>query len=175
MKSSQITSTLVLAITLTIFGWHYQLSLVFLWIGLFLGNFLYHLDHLIYCLIQAPYEFTAQRIKRMIEQKQFRQSLDLLTGTEEERKRTIFHSVVFQVMLVVACFLILTSSSSLLGKGMLLGLLLHSLVEQGRVLVRKETINDWFWQIKSEIPQTTQVIYFFSLVFISLIFILFFF
>lgn len=175
MKSSQITSTLILAIVLTILGWQLKFSLVFLWIGLFLGNFLYHLDHLIYCLIQAPYEFTAQRIKRMIEQKQYRQSLDLLMGSEGERKKTIFHSVVFQVGLVVACFLILTSSSSLLGKGMVMGLLLHSLVEQGSALVKRETIDDWFWQIKAQIPQTTQAIYFFSLVFISSIFILFFF
>jgi hypothetical protein len=175
MKSSQITSTIILGIILTILGWHYQFSLIFFWIGLFFGNFLYHLDHLIYCLIQAPYEFTPQRIKRMIEQKQFHQSLDLLTGTEGERKRTIFHSVVFQAMLVVACFLILTSSSSLLGKGMLMGLLLHSLVEQGRSIVKKETINDWFWQIKTEVSSTIQTLYSLGLVFIFLIFIFFFF
>jgi hypothetical protein len=175
MKSSQITSTIILAVILTILGLHYQFSLIYLWIGLFFGNFLYHLDHLIYCLIEAPYEFTAQRIKRMIEQKQFRQGLDLLTGTEGDRKRTIFHSVVFQAGLVVACFLILTSSSSLVGKGMVIGLLLHSLVEQGRSLARKEAISDWFWQIKTEVSSTTQTLYFLSLVILFLIFIFFFF
>ena len=175
MKSSQITSTLVLAIILTVLGWQLKFSLVFLWIGLFLGNFLYHLDHLIYCLIQAPYEFTPQRVKRLLEQKQYRQSLELLMTSEQERKKTIFHSVVFQVGLVVACFLILTSSSSLIGKGMLIGLFLHGLVEQGTALARKETISDWFWQIKREIPQTTQIIYFIFLSVVFLVFIFFFF
>lgn len=136
---------------------------------MFLGFFLYHLDHLIYCLFGSPYELSSQRVKSYFDQKLWQQAFRVLNQTESERTKTIFHSVVFQMALVLAGFFVLTSSSSLLGKGVILGLLFHSILDQGLNLIRKQGIGDWFWQIKTAVPERMQKTYFFFILIVFLL------
>jgi len=146
---------------MALFHFRYGGPLILLGFGLLAGFCLYHLDHLIYCLFQAPHELSSQRIMSYFRQKAWKQALAVVNQTESERTRTIFHSVVFQVALVVAGFFVLTSSTGLLGKGMVLGLLFHSVFDQGTRLVKKESLDSWFWQIKTAVPENIQKTYFF--------------
>lgn len=161
MRRPQLFITLLLALLISALHWQLKFSLVFLWIGLFFGSFLYHLDHLIYCFLQAPHELSSQRIISYFRQKAWKQALSVASQTESERSRTIFHSVVFQVALILASFFVLTSSTGLLGKGMVLGLLFHSVFDQGVLLINQKSINSWFWQIKALVPENIQKLYFF--------------
>jgi hypothetical protein len=56
--------------------------------------------------------------------------IKLLFDTRGERRKLIFHSAFFQVIFVVLSFLVITSSGSLFGMGLVLAFFLHLLVDQ---------------------------------------------
>lgn len=169
MKKKDLIPILFLIAGMALFHFRYGWFLVLLGIGLLIGFYLYHLDHLIYCFFQAPHELSSQRIMSYFRQKSWKQAFSIASQTENERSRTIFHSVVFQVALILAGFFILTSSTSLLGKGMVLGLLFHSVFDQGLRLVNKENLDSWFWQIQTSVPENIQKLYFFIILVIFVI------
>lgn len=174
MNKRNILAIFLYIIGMAVFHFQYGLLLILLGIGLLLGFILYHLDHLIYCLLQAPHELSSQRIMSYLRQKSWRQALSVVNQTENERSRTIFHSVVFQIALILAGFFVLTSSTSLLGKGIILGLLFHSVLDQGMRLVKKENLDSWFWQIQTVVPENIQKLYFFIILVIFILFSTFF-
>ena len=153
-----IPSLIFLAI-LSLLHWQQRFQLIGLWTGGLIGAFLLDLDHLIYCFWQAPHEFTPQRLKRYFQQGQYKYSLALLFETQKERKKLIFHSVVFQIVLLVAVFFVLTSSSGLLGKGLVLVLFLQTLVSQFDEFLKTGRMDSWFWQVKISLPSNFQALY----------------
>ncbi|MDP3955281.1 MAG: hypothetical protein Q8Q15_02875 [bacterium] len=147
---------------ITAISWPIQLAWIFFLLGLILGNFILDLDQFIYCYFQAPHEFSSQRLKRFLSLNRFRESLIYTFQTAHERQRTVFHSAFFQVVFLIAVLFVLTSSGSLLGKGLVMGLFLQMLVVQGRELRVEGKMDRWFWNFKS-IP-TPQIQFFFFLV-----------
>jgi hypothetical protein len=170
MEKRTIPLVVFLVLALSFFHWSYGLNLIFFNLGLFLGFLLYDLDHFIYCFWQFPQELTPQRVKYLVNQKQYRQAFFLVWQTRKERTKTIFHSVFFQTILLIVCFLILFSSPSLFGKGIILGLFGHSLMEQGIALAKNETLDNWFWQFREKPATNIQGIYFAFLFLLFLIF-----
>lgn len=163
----------VFLILVSLVHWQLKLSLLFFWLGTILGYCLLFLDQVVYCCFQAPHEFNSQRVRRLFSQKQYREGLILLLQTRGERERVIFHSVFFQVVLLVVCFFVLTSSSSLLGKGLVLGLLFHSLFDQLESFRKEGQINNWFWQFSLAPEKNLQVFYFVFMVLVFIFFALF--
>jgi len=162
-----IPSIIFLAI-LSLLHWQAKWQLIGLWVGGLIGAFLLDLDHLIYCFFQNPHEFTPQRLRRYLQQGQYRFSLKLLFETQKERKRLIFHSVLFQIVLLVTVFFVLTSSSGLLGKGLVLVLFLQSLISQFDEFLKTGKMDSWFWQLKISLSNNFQALY------LLLLFLLFF-
>lgn len=167
---SHLIPALVFLILVSIIHWQLKFSLIFFWLGMFLGSFLLDIDHLLYAYVHAPHELTSQRARRFFEQKRYQEGVILLIETQEERGRMIFHSVLFQLILLILTFFVLTSSASLLGKGACLGMFLHSLVDQGSEFIRNGEIDNWFWQFREKPATNLQAIY---LVVIFLLFIIF--
>lgn len=160
-------------ILVSLLHWQLKLSLLFFWLGAFLGSFLLSLDQVIYCYFQAPHEFTSQRIRRLLQLKRYQEALMLLSQTGEERSKLVFHSVFFQVILLVVSFFVLTSSASLLGKGLVMGIFFQSLLEQGKDFKKKGQIDGWFWQFQGPPEKNLQVFYFVFMVLVFLSFVLF--
>ncbi len=156
---SHLVPTLVFLVLVTLAHWQLNFSLIFFWLGGLFGSLFLDIDHLFYAYLQAPHEFTSQRVKRLFEQKQFKVGMILLFETQEERGRMIFHSVLFQIILLIVCFFVLTSSASLFGKGLVLGMLLHSLTDQGFEFIKNGEIENWFWQFKEKPGINLQAIY----------------
>lgn len=153
---------------LSLLNYPYRLQLVGLWVGGLIGAFLLDFDHLIYCLWQNPHEFTPQRLRRFLELKQYRFALDLLFETQEERKKLIFHSILFQLILLVMVFFVLSSSAGLIGKGLVLVLFLQTLRSQFEEFLRTGQMDSWFWQLRLDLPNNFQALY------LLLIFLIFF-
>jgi len=160
--------TIIFLAILSLLHWQEKWQLIGLWAGGFIGAFLLDLDHLIYCFFQNPHEFTPQRLRRYLQQGQYKYSLALLFETQKERERLIFHSLLFQVVLLVAVFFVLTSSAGLLGKGLVLVLFLQSLISQFNEFLKTGKMDSWFWQVKISLPSNFQALY---LLLIFLIFI----
>lgn len=125
------------------FSWTY----LALWIGGALGTILPDLDHLIYIYFLSPMDLTSQRVARSLERKEFLSSLSLLYITRRERTKLIFHTVFFQLIFLVLTIFVITSSTSLLGKGLVLGFSIHLLVDQLVDLLEAGNLDSWFRNI----------------------------
>lgn len=113
-------------------------------IGGLVGMFLPDIDHLIYALYLRPQELTSQRISQKISSKQLIGAVKLLYSTRDERVILIFHTAFFQALFVVFAFLIVTSSGSALGKGIVLSFLLHLFVDAVTDLRVRNNTSRWF-------------------------------
>lgn len=103
-----------------------------LWLGGILGLFLPDLDHLVYVFFLAPQELTSQRVVYLIRQKNFRGALRLLFDTRGERTDLVLHSNFAFVVILIFTFWMFTSSGSLLGIGLVLGMVVHLLIDRAQ-------------------------------------------
>ncbi len=117
------------------------------WVGGIVGNFLPELDHFIYIYFLRPHELTSQRVSYMLGRKEILRSLNLLAGTRSERTKLIFHTAGFQLIFLVLTFLVITSSGSLLGRGLVLAFSLHLLIDQVVDLVETGNLDNWFREL----------------------------
>ena len=101
-----------------------------LWLGGALGLFLPDLDHLVYIFFLGPQELTSQRVVYLIRNKNFRGAVSLLFDTRAERGDLVLHSNFAFVVILIFTFWMLTSSGSLLGVGLVLGMVVHLLVDR---------------------------------------------
>jgi hypothetical protein len=115
-----------------------------MWLGGVIGILLPCIDHLLYIYLFRPYELTSQRAKSLLAQKRLKDAVLLLYDTGDERFGPIFHSAFFQIVFLFLTFLILTSSTNIIGKGVVLGVSLHLLVDQLEELLEKGNLDSWF-------------------------------
>lgn len=139
---------------ITLFNRWFSLDYIPFWVGGIIGTLLPDVDHLIYAYVLKPHEVTSQRVASLISQRQVGKTWDLISATRTERKDLIFHSATFQLLFVVFAFLVITSSGSILGSGIVLAFLLHLLIDQVMDLVETGSVNVWFerfpFQLDSE-------------------------
>lgn len=117
------------------------------WIGGVVGTLLPYADHFIYIYLLAPHELTSQRVVSYVAQKKIGSALNLAFVTAEERSKLIFHKAYFQAIFLVLTFWVMTSSGSLLGKGIVLAFSLHLIIDQLEELLRVRNLNSWFREI----------------------------
>jgi len=147
---------------ITLLRWQWQWNLVWLWLGGFMGTFLIDLDHFIYLFFTNPHELTSQRAQRLWEQKQLKELIALTFKTTEERIRLAFHNALFQLILFILCFFVLTSTNNLFGSGLVMGMFLHLLKDEfyewwrGREEKLRERL---FWPVKIDISFQNQRIF----------------
>jgi hypothetical protein len=127
-------------------GWLTYAYLPF-WFGGIIGTILPDLDHIIYTYFLRPHELTSQRVHRLVYEKDLKRTWDLLAATRTERGSLIFHTAYFQMIFLVFAFLVITSSGSLLGKGLVLAFVLHLLLDQFIDLVETGNLDNWFGKV----------------------------
>lgn len=130
-------------------GW-FSLEYLPFWFGGLLGTLLIDVDHLIYIYFLRPHELTSQRVSNLVGKRQIKKMLNLLAVTRSERTNLIFHTAYFQIIFLVFAFLVITSSGSILGRGLVLAGLLHLFVDQVIDYLETGGIQGWF----KELPVT---------------------
>lgn len=115
--------------------------------GIAFGMFLPDVDYLIYVFFLRPTDLSSQRIAQKIQTRSFRSSLALLYETRLERRELIFHSAFFQLIFILFAFLIVSSSGSLFGRGIVLAFLLHLFIDQIADLRYRGNLERWFVRI----------------------------
>lgn len=149
-------------IIITFLRWEWHLNFFWFWTGSLIGIFLINLDHFIYLFFTNPHELTSQRIQRLWEQKRFKELIILASETTEERTRLAFHNAFFQIILFILCFFVLTSTNSLFGIGLVMGMALHLLKDEfyDWLFNKEERLNRWlFWPLKMEVSLQNQRIF----------------
>lgn len=113
-------------------------------IGGFIGVLMPYLDYLIYAYLLNPEDQNSKTAVGMISKKNFSQSIGIFIGNREVQKELLFHKAYFQIIFLVFLFLIVTSSGSLLGRGIVCGFALHLIMDQVMDLMEKKEIDVWF-------------------------------
>jgi hypothetical protein len=100
-----------------------------LWVGGVLGTLLPYADHFIYVYYLAPQELSSQRVISYLKQKQLWLALETMVHTSHERSSLIFHTLLFNAVIAILAFYVVTSSGSLFGTGVVLAFYLHLVVD----------------------------------------------
>ena len=122
---------------------YFSLSYWPFWLGGIVGTLLPDIDHLIYVFFLQPQDLTSQRVNFELQKGEWKKSLGLLYLTRSERMGLIFHTVTFQIIFLILTFLMMSSSSSLFGKGIVLAFSLHLLIDQIVDLTELESFANW--------------------------------
>ncbi len=113
------------------------------WLGGMLGVILPDIDHLIYVYFVKPGDLTSQRVNYLVNKKEIERSVELLYETRNERSALIFHSIFFQIIFLILTFWMISSSSSLFGRGLVLSFALHLSIDQVMDLTDLKSLDNW--------------------------------
>ena len=158
-------STLILFISIFLFRYlnihllSANLSFLPFLAGGIIGTILPDVDHIIYVYYLRPYEVTSQRVMYDVKKGNLRESWNLLAATRSERTNLILHTVTFQLLFLLLSFLVITSSASLLGRGLVIAFLLHLFVDEVVDLRASGNLTNWFKNIPIQLDQTQLSIY----------------
>lgn len=150
-------------------GWFSLLYWPF-WVGGIIGNILVDVDHFIYIYFLRPQELTSRRVGYMFGKRNVRGSLNLLAETRQERKDLIFHTVFFQLIFLVLTFLVVTSTGSILGRGIVLAFSLHLLVDQAIDLMEIGNLNTWLKFLPIRLDEDKHAVYWVGVLLLLLLF-----
>lgn len=157
--------------------WQTQLPVfLILWLGGFVGTMLPDLDQLVYVFFSHPEDYNSLRAKRDLDQGNVKETLTLLADTAGERTKLVFHNALFQVVLVILCFFVLSSTNNIFGKGLVMAMFLHVLKDEVELLrsSNQEFLKRLlFWPIKTEITLDTQKYFIYGSAIIFILFSLF--
>ncbi|MBP7118603.1 hypothetical protein KBA63_00815 [Candidatus Woesebacteria bacterium] len=128
-------------------------------IGGAIAMYLPDIDHLIYALYLRPQELTSQRVAQKLAGRNFSDLFTLLYATRDERRELIFHNIFFQLLFIVFAFLVVTSSGSILGRGIVLSFMLHLFVDQLVDLAGYGTFSRWEKTNMVLVPTSQQKLY----------------
>lgn len=177
MKKNEITTHLAVSffylLALSVLRFKIDLALVFLWLGGLLGTFLLDIDHLLYWFVTHPEKEDSREAKALWQQKGlhgYRELYQLAQKTHYAHDRLIFHSAVFQVILLVLALYVISSGGSVFGSGLIMSVNLHLLKDEWQDYASRGegAVNNWlFWQIRGIPVQKYLKLY---LVVITLIF-----
>jgi len=147
MKKDIIThATFLLSffLVITLIKHWFRLNYLYFWLGGFVGTFLPVFDHVFYVYILRPYEQASIDIRNLLSQRQFKRALSLIYFTKRERIKLILHTAYFQIIFLVLSFLVITSSGSLFGRGLVLAFSLHLFIDEAIDYMEKKDIGNWF-------------------------------
>ena len=147
-----------------------NLSFIPFLIGGLIGTVLPDIDHIIYVYYLRPYEVTSQRVMYDVKKGNLSESWNLLSSTRSERTNLILHTVTFQLLFVLLSFLVISSSGSMLGRGLVLAFLLHLFIDEMIDLKANGNLSNWFRQIPIQLDRMQLNIYLIANLFVILIF-----
>lgn len=157
-------SSFVYLVLITLLGRHFNWEILWFWLGGVIGTFLLDLDHLISIYTT---EFNSERatlVRGEIERKRYKEAFKILILRHKELTQGVFHNALFQIVFLIFCFYILTTSVSLIAKGLVMAAALHLLVDE--MMDFKNFKNWFFWNIKRQIEDKEQKIYLGAVIFL---------
>ncbi len=131
-------------ILITLFKHYFNFGYWPFYVGGLLGVVLPDLDHFLYVYLIRPDDLSSQRINYMVNKKEILKGIEYLYDTRIERRNLIFHSIFFQGIFFIVLFWVLSSSGSLLGRGLALSFMIHLCVDQLIDIKDFGSLNNWY-------------------------------
>lgn len=164
LAKPHLVALLIYLAVVTILGWEFPrtwgmfFDLVGLWIGGVIGLVLLGLDRVIQVYVGRSHEQLSQQVQSYLKKGQWKDALETLLARREEQSNLAFRNGVFGVVFLPVLFFGVTSSASLFGKGLVVGVMLHFLYDAWRdQLKRPEHLNKWlFWMVSRDVTMQEQ-------------------
>ncbi len=158
---NKFIGAIVLLIILTLIKKWFSFNYALVWLGVIAGYYLPFIDHLFYAYILRPDSETSKNIRSLASTRKFKELIRYANDTQDQREKLIIHTAYFQVVFLLLTFFILTSSSSLFGRGLVYGFSLKLLVEQMISFINTKRIDGWFseMQISMDAHKTKAYLY----------------
>ena len=109
-------------------GW-FQLRYSEVWVGGLIGVMLLYVDYYFYAYHLHPQESASVEARKLVNQKKYLDAVYVVITKRAQNTKLIFHNASFQVFFLVFVFFVVTSSASLLGRGIVFGMVIHLLVD----------------------------------------------
>lgn len=154
MLNSEIVShllvTIIYFLLISLFHFKLDINLFWLWLGAFGGTFLLDIDHLLYWFVVHPEKEDSQQAKALLKFRNYKGMYRILLAFHATHTRLIFHTALFQIVLFILAFYVISSGGSFFGSGLVMAACLHLLKDEWQDYQKdKERLADWlFWQIK---------------------------
>ena len=115
---------LVIAVVVAVRVWFKQDWLGSLWLvaGWVVGYVLAEADHLFYVAVCNPQELTCQRVRREVQNKNWKNAWGILRSTSGERTRLPIHNILTGLVVAVLGLWVVSSVGSALASGVVVGL-----------------------------------------------------
>ena len=146
-------------VLISLFKHFFSLSYWPFWLGGAIGVLMPDLDHLIYVFFTGPQELTTQRVGFLWDRREYKRLIELLYETRSERRGLIFHTIFFQLIFFVLTFWLMSSSASLIGRGLVLSFALHLSIDQLVDLIEMKNLNNWLKFLPINLDLTKSKIY----------------
>lgn len=108
----------------------FELRYLYFIFGGVLGALLPYSDYLVYVFFLRPQEEISMQAFNLLNNRQVIKAFSLLIENTEKRTAQVLHTAHFNVIFLILTFLVMTSSGSLFGRGLVLSFSLHLLVDQ---------------------------------------------
>lgn len=129
-----------------------------IWVGAIIGTLLPDIDGLISSQFLGT-DDSFFKNKEMSPKAKAREALRIMYLPRDSSQNLIFHNAQFQLIFVIFTFLLITSSGSLLGMGLVLAFMLHLVVDQVVDLLETKNIDHWFKDFPIPIDRVNKVWY----------------
>lgn len=132
-----------------------------IWVGGIMGTLLPDIDNLVSSQFLGNQESFLQNKSLSVKAK-IGEASRLMFSERVEAQNLIFHNAQFQLIFVIFTFLLITSSGSLLGIGLVLSFMLHLIIDQIVDLVETRNIDRWFKDFPIPLDGKNKVWYLFA-------------
>ena len=143
------------------------IAILMIFAGSLLGTFVLDIDYILQAFFIEPVAPNSGLIKDYIRQKDLYGFAEFVQTHKDEIKNKTLHSALFQIILGAATIFVLSSSSGVFLKALILSAFLNSIYRFVEDYLHNEA-SDWFWSLK--INTTPQNIYIFLLALVGTLF-----
>lgn len=150
-------------------GW-FDLEFVPFWIGGLIGVFLPDVDQLVNAYFLKPNASDSRKTVSMIKEGKVGNVYMDMLNKRVSNKDLVFHNVLFQIVFSIFAFFVVSSGGSLLGSGIVLGFMLHLVVDQLTDKFELGNIADWFSTVRVNLSSRDQSFYLFFNVVVLFVF-----
>lgn len=123
--------------------WFDLVYLPFIFGGI-LGTLLPDVDYLIYSYFLYPHDESSKQVMELVEDRKIKRTWNYIVKHRNSAKDLLFHTSLFQIIFAVFALVVITSSGSLLGFGLVLAFMLHLFVDQLVDQVENKSMESWY-------------------------------
>jgi len=139
------------------------LNAIYFLVGAFFGTFFLDLDYFLFAYITEPDHYFSKELKKLIGRKNIPDIVSYVDTHKAEMGDSVLHSALFQGILVILSFYVVSSTGNIFMKALVMTAMLQSFYRQFKEYEKKGNLDDWFWML-TEKPHKNFLTWYFAII-----------